>query len=173
MTAASREMGEAARRRQLLALLLHQVLGLSDSDTARGVRALVGTLSPEATGRICTFLGHPTLSDDGRPVPPGDCCRTLAVQSGGVPQPVSPLTSIKVGETCEVVLIRPRNHARLHRLTTYGVVPGVALRMHQTRPAYVIQVGETDLALDRDVAADIFVRRLNGEGCGPENGVRR
>jgi DtxR family Mn-dependent transcriptional regulator len=119
-------------------------------------------LSADAYNRICTFLGHPALSVDGRPIPPGDCCRTLAAGTEGVPQPVTPLTSIKVGEDCQVVLIRPRNHDRLHRLTTYGVVPGVTLRLHQRRPAYVVQVGETDLALDTDVAADIFVRRVNG-----------
>jgi len=162
MNAASREMGDAARRRQLLTLLLRQALGLSEADTAMGVGALRESLSPEATDRICTFLGHPALCNQGRPIPPGECCRTLAAGPAGVPQPITPLTSIKVGEACEVVLIRPRNHARLHRLTTYGVVPGVLLKLHQTRPAFVVQVGETDLALDTDVAADIFVRRMNG-----------
>jgi DtxR family Mn-dependent transcriptional regulator len=161
MNAASREMGEAARRRQILTLLLRQALGLSEEDAAAGLGALERSLSPEAYDRICTFLGHPAVCSQGRPIPQGECCRTLAAGAAGVPQPVTPLTSMKVGEACEVVLIRPRNHARLHRLTTYGVVPGVVIRLHQRRPAFVVQVGQTDLALDGDVAADIFVRRLD------------
>ena len=31
-------------------------------------------LSPEATERICTFLGHPTSCPHGSPIPPGSCC---------------------------------------------------------------------------------------------------
>jgi len=31
-------------------------------------------LSPEATERICTYLGHPTTCPHGSPIPPGDCC---------------------------------------------------------------------------------------------------
>jgi len=162
MIASSRELGEAARRRQLLALLLGQALGLTEADVQAGVAALEGALSDEATDRICTFLGHPTLCLQGRPIPPGDCCRSFATGPAGLPQLVSPLTSANVGETCEVVLIRPRNHARLHRLTAYGVVPGVEIRVHQKRPAFVIQVGETDLAFDQEVAADVFVRRQDG-----------
>lgn len=162
MNAASRELGESARRRQLLNLLLRSALGLSAADADAGVRALGPTLSPEATDRICTFLGHPAVCLEGRPIPPGRCCQTLASGPLGLVQPVMPLTETKAGETCEVVMIRPRHHARLDRLTTYGIVPGVSLRVHQTRPAYVVQVGQTDLALDREVAADIFVRQSEG-----------
>jgi putative ABC transport system ATP-binding protein len=32
-------------------------------------------LSPEATDRICTFLGHPRTCPHGAPIPPGPCCR--------------------------------------------------------------------------------------------------
>ncbi len=31
-------------------------------------------LSPEATERICTYLGHPTTCPHGSPIPPGECC---------------------------------------------------------------------------------------------------
>ena len=101
MNAASRELGESARRRQLLNLLLRSALGLSASDADAGVRALGPILSPEATDRICTFLGHPAVCLEGRPIPPGRCCQTLASGPLGVVQPVMPLTEMKAGETCE------------------------------------------------------------------------
>jgi len=159
MNAASRELGEAARRRQLFKLLLSSALGLSEADTEAGMHSLEGSLSAAAPDRVCTFLGHPPVCLDGRPIPPGRCCQTLAAGPLGVVQPVTPLTEMKSGDLCEVVLIRPRHHARLDRLTTYGIVPGVTVRIHQTRPAFVVQVGQTDLSLDGEVAADIFVRR--------------
>ncbi len=31
-------------------------------------------LSPEATEKICTFLGHPRTCPHGAPIPPGSCC---------------------------------------------------------------------------------------------------
>ena len=31
-------------------------------------------LSPEATERICTYLGHPSTCPHGSPIPPGECC---------------------------------------------------------------------------------------------------
>jgi putative ABC transport system ATP-binding protein len=38
-------------------------------------------LSPEATDKICTFLGHPRTCPHGAPIPPGPCCGKRA-QSG-------------------------------------------------------------------------------------------
>ena len=49
-------------------------------------------LSPEATDKICTFLGHPRTCPHGAPIPPGACCgstvnrlreRLKHVESGG------------------------------------------------------------------------------------------
>jgi Mn-dependent DtxR family transcriptional regulator len=31
-------------------------------------------LSPEATDKICTFLGHPRTCPHGAPIPRGACC---------------------------------------------------------------------------------------------------
>jgi putative ABC transport system ATP-binding protein len=35
-------------------------------------------LSPEATDKICTFLGHPKTCPHGAPIPPGRCCKPEA-----------------------------------------------------------------------------------------------
>jgi putative ABC transport system ATP-binding protein len=35
-------------------------------------------LSPEATDKICTFLGHPKTCPHGAPIPPGKCCGDVA-----------------------------------------------------------------------------------------------
>ena len=71
-----------------------------------------------------------------------------------------PLSRIKSGESCRVVSIDPRNADRLTRLGIYGVVPGAVLRLNQKRPAFVLTVGETVLALDREIANVIQVTRI-------------
>ena len=35
-------------------------------------------LSPEATDKICSFLGHPRTCPHGAAIPPGPCCGKLA-----------------------------------------------------------------------------------------------
>jgi len=43
-------------------------------------------------------------------------------------------------------------------LSSLGVIPGTSVRLKQRHPSYVIQVGETTIALDADLARNIFVR---------------
>jgi len=45
------------------------------------------------------------------------------------------------------------------RLTAQGLAPGVALHVLQRRPTYVIEVGETTIALERRVAEAIRLTR--------------
>ena len=42
-------------------------------------------------------------------------------------------------------------------LSLFGLFPGAPIRLRQTRPVPVISLGETELALDRTVAANIQV----------------
>jgi Fe2+ transport system protein FeoA len=46
----------------------------------------------------------------------------------------------------------------LTRLTAQGLAPGVALHLLQRSPTYVIEVGETTIALERRVAEAIVLR---------------
>jgi len=35
------------------------------------------------------------------------------------------------------------------------------VRMHQKNPSHVLQIGETTLALDKDIVKDIYVKKTN------------
>ena len=72
--------------------------------------------------------------------------------------PAIPLIHLKAGTHCVVVRVLARHRSRREKLATYAIVPGSHLRLLRKRPAYVIQVGETELALDSEVASDILVR---------------
>jgi DtxR family Mn-dependent transcriptional regulator len=41
-----------------------------------------------------------------------------------------------------------------------GVVPGSVVKLHQKRPAYVLQLGETMIAVDKDITKEIFVKKV-------------
>jgi DtxR family Mn-dependent transcriptional regulator len=58
----------------------------------------------------------------------------------------------------EVVDIVSARESRLARLSTFGLVPGSFVRLHQRQPAYVVQVDETEVTLEADIAREIIVR---------------
>ena len=47
----------------------------------------------------------------------------------------------------------------LMKLSQLGLVPGAEVRMEQSRPAAIVRVGETTVALQRAVACLVHVRR--------------
>jgi len=53
--------------------------------------------------------------------------------------------------------VRSTEPGRVVRLSSLGVVPGAVVTLVQMRPAVVLRIGETSLAVDRDVADDILV----------------
>lgn len=52
--------------------------------------------------------------------------------------------------------------ARVNRLASLGILPGVELRVQQTRPVFVVECDETVLAFEREIAAEIAVVHSGG-----------
>jgi DtxR family Mn-dependent transcriptional regulator len=69
-----------------------------------------------------------------------------------------PLNRLRVGQEGRVVCIETDDGRRLEQLGSLGIVPGVELRLLQKRLAAVVRVGETEVALDFDIARHIYVR---------------
>ena len=70
------------RRHRLAERLFTDSLALdSESEIEQQACKFEHILSPEATDKICSFLGHPRTCPHGAPIPPGPCCeRNLAAQ---------------------------------------------------------------------------------------------
>jgi Fe2+ transport system protein FeoA len=79
---------------------------------------------------------------------------------------LEPLHRLRPGEVARVVHIVAREAARLVKLSTMGVVPGAIVRLVQRKPAVVLEIGETTLALDEAITSDIFVARLDPDQPG-------
>ncbi len=114
-------------------------------------------LSPEVTDSVCTLLGHPPNSPDGKPIPRGECCAMFRQEMKPL---VGPLADLMPGDLAKIVFITPGSHSRLDRLSAMGVVPGSTVKLHQKRPSYVIQIGETMVAVDKEITREIFVKKL-------------
>jgi DtxR family Mn-dependent transcriptional regulator len=114
-------------------------------------------LSPEVTDSVCTLLGHPPNAPDGKPIPRGKCCTMFRQELKPL---VAPLADLVPGERAKIVFITPESHSRLDRLSAMGVVPGSVVKLHQKKPSYVIELGETMIAVDKDITKEIFVKKI-------------
>jgi DtxR family transcriptional regulator, Mn-dependent transcriptional regulator len=152
-----RRARDVVRRHRLTERLFRDLLELSDDATESQACEIEHILSPEATESVCTLLGHPPTCPHGKAIPPGLCCGAL---SKTVRPLVTGLPSFELGIPARIVFIAPKFHDRMDRLAALGVIPGSEIRLHQRSPSFVIDVGETTIALDPEIAGEIFVKRI-------------
>ncbi len=146
------------RRHRLAERLMVDVLDMGKEEVEKPACEFEHLLSKEVTSRICTLLGHPEECPHGLPIPGGSCCET---EKKTISPTVIPLTKANIGETVKVAYIQTESHSRIHKLLSYDVGPGTEIKVHQKNPTYVIRVGETDIAFERDVVEDIYVKTIN------------
>jgi DtxR family Mn-dependent transcriptional regulator len=81
--------GSIIRRHRLAERLFTDSLAMdSESEIEQQACKFEHILSPEATDKICTFLGHPRTCPHGAPIPPGPCC-AIGVVGNDLQQVVS------------------------------------------------------------------------------------
>jgi DtxR family Mn-dependent transcriptional regulator len=146
---------ELVRRHRLSLRLFYDLFAL-DGAEAEACK-FEHILSPEVTDSVCTLLGHPPNSPDGKPIPRGECCAMFKQEMKPL---VAPLADLMPGDRAKIVFITPESHSRLDRLSAMGMVPGSVVKLHQKRPSYVIQLGETMVAVDKDITKEIFVKKI-------------
>ena len=148
-----RAAAELIRRHRLAEHLLVSGLGMSPEQTEELACAFEHNALPEVVDSICALLGHPTECPHGKPIPPGPC-----EQKAAKPAALRPLTEVPMGQWVRVVVLSTQDHDRLHQLLSMGISPGARLRVHQRTPVFVVQVEQSEFAMDADVARDIRVR---------------
>ena len=83
----------------------------------------------------------------------------------GTPLPTLPdgglltVRTLAAGERAEVLCLMGDSPSRRNHLAVFGLVPGSEIRLLQRHPSFVVEIGETVLALDADVAGDIVLKR--------------
>ena len=157
------ETGEARARliirgHRLAKRFLFDVLNLPAPESERTACLMEHVLNPIAANAVCALLGHPPRCPEGLAIPPGECCQERDLRQKIRPL-VVPLPELERGHSGHIVFMTPDSQKRYERLGLFGVVPGSSVLLRQTQPSVVIEIGGTSLALDRDVAREIYVRR--------------
>lgn len=62
-------------------------------------------------------------------------------------------------EDAKIAYVSQHNYARFQTLCSFGLSAGVSISVRQRFPSFVIQCEETQIALEEEIARDIFVWR--------------
>lgn len=144
------------RRHRLAERLVTDVLGMTPEDSEKSACEFEHLVAPEIADSICILLGHPRSCPHGLPIPEGDCCKAAKTQ---VEASVASLTDIAPGQEVRVAYLNAADQRRMGRLMQMGITPGAILRLRQAKPAVVVDTTETQIAMEPDVARDIYVWR--------------
>ena len=150
-----RELAEQIIRRHRLAeRLICDVLGSHVEDSEVAACEYEHLLAQGITDSICTLLGHPRYCPHNKPIPEGNCCRQARDELKPL---VVSCDQLRVGESARIAYFATREHSKLLKLSSLGISPGIVLKLIQKWPAYVVQCEETEIALEPEVAKNIYV----------------
>jgi DtxR family Mn-dependent transcriptional regulator len=68
------------------------------------------------------------------------------------------MTQLSVNQVGRVTRINTRDHKKLQKIMAMGVLPGMPITLIQKFPSYVFQVGQSQFAIDKELASCIYVR---------------
>jgi len=144
------------RRHRLAEVLLHNLFEIAPQQLDTNACQFEHILSEEVTESVCTFLGHPPSCPHGKPIPRGECCDRIRME---VRPLVTRLSDASLGAPVRIVFITPKSLKRLEKLSSMGIVPGSTVRLMQRNPSHVLQIGQTTVAVDKDITDEIYVKQ--------------
>jgi len=150
-----KEAESVVRRHRLAERLMEDVLDIRGSVLEENACRFEHLLREEVEENVCTLLGHPRECPHGKPIPIGLCCKKTVYEAKSV---VIPLCELSPGERGRVAYLRTAEQARLQKLLTLGILPGVEVEMVQRFPSFVFRIGHSQMAVDREMAEGIQIR---------------
>lgn len=144
------------RRLRLAERLFTDVFEMREDSVIADACKMEHILSEELTDSVCTFLGHPQSCPHGKPIPRGECCKKYKVEIEPV---VTRLSEFEVGSKGRITFIVPAKPSRLSKLNSLGITAGSVIKLLQRNPSYVIQIDETTVAIDPEIAKEIYIKK--------------
>jgi len=105
---------------------------------------------------VCALLGHPKLCPHGKPIPQGKCCREK--KSKKLLKIIAPLVELEVKDKGQIAYLQTKDTNQMQRLISIGAMPGTPIILIQKFPSYVFGIGQSQFAIDKELACAIYVR---------------
>ncbi len=158
LTEMGRKIAKGLIRRQRLAeRLFTDVFEMPENTVLDDACKMEHILSEELTESVCIFLGHPPTCPHGKPIPRGECCKKLKVEVTPV---VTRLSDFEVGAIGKITFIVPSDPSRLSKLNSLGISAGSIIKFIQKVPSCVLQIDETTVAIDPEIAREIYLKKV-------------
>jgi len=74
---------------------------------------------------------------------------------------VSPLSELAPGQCGKIAYIHTKDDSKLQKMMAIGVIPGMKVRLLQSFPSFLFELGNSQFAVDESIAKEIFVRLIN------------
>jgi len=164
----ARQAALIVRRHELAEKLLHDVLGRDLFKAHEEACKFEHILNNDLADEIDVMLGKPDTCPHGNPIP---------TKNGRVAKlEADELAEIAEGSRCTILAI-PEDREALQRLMAFNILPGSEVKVIEKVPlgALMIQCGDAQVALSRDLASKILVRGHGKERArrGYRHGARR
>lgn len=153
--AGMKEAENAVRRHRLSERLVVDVFDIKKSIMEATACRFEHLLHKEVEESICTLLGHPSFCPHGKPIPRGRCCKESARVAGRV---VSSIAELRKGAKGKIAYLQTKDNRKLQKLMALGLLPGVAIEVRQKFPSFVLKIGHSQVAMDKEMAMDVYVR---------------
>ncbi len=137
--------------------LFTDVFEMADDKVLDDACKMEHILSEELTESVCIFLGHPPTCPHGKPIPRGECCKKFKIEVTPV---VTRLSEFEIGAVGRITFIVPSETSRISRLNSLGITAGSIVRLLQRTPSYVLQIDETTVAIDPEIAREIYLKKI-------------
>jgi len=142
------------RRHRLAERLLVDVLNVKAGLVHETGCKLEHILHKGLEDNICILLGHPKSCPHNKPIPPGECCKDRKRKPESL---VMPLSELRKGQRGKIAYIHTNDRTMLRKIMAIGALPGLSITLVQKFPSYVFQIGESQFAIDKNVADQIQV----------------
>jgi DtxR family Mn-dependent transcriptional regulator len=148
------EAENVIRRHRLAERLLLDILDTEPGLVEETACKLEHAIRRGIDDNICILLGHPRVCPHGKSIPKGKCCRSGSMNTAKV---VVPLSQMEPDQEGRIVYIHSKIRNRLQKLMAMGVTPGMRIQVIQKFPSHVFQIGRAQIAVDEEIADEIFV----------------
>ncbi len=146
----------ALRRHRLAERLFTDVFYIKKQDMNEVSCKFEHLLHKGLEDTVCTILGHPKVCPHNKPIPPGRCCQEKHKKK--YLKFISPLSELEVKDKGSVAYLHAKGNNQMQKLMSIGVIPGMSITLVQKFPSYVFLLGQSQFAVDKELAAAIYVR---------------
>ena len=144
------------RRHRLAERLVADVFDVKNSAMEEVSCKFEHLLHEDLEDKVCTILGHPKTCPHGKLIPRGRCCSEK--KDKRLLKFLSPLSDLQIKDKGQIAYLETKDKSQMQKLISIGAIPGVSITLIQKFPSYVFKIGQSQFAIDKDLASDIYVR---------------